>query len=316
MLIGVMLDRDVRRQQFHRQVEAYGMHWIHRLHIAWLTLILGLIPLTAPGSMVQVTFAAGPARPAVGVATRVRSSLLVLGPGDEVNMRVFGQPDMNGSMYVSDHGTISVPLAGAVHVAGLSPSQAARRVEAALKTGQFMVNPQVTLTIVKSRSQQVSVLGQVHAPGIYPVDSNTTLLELLAQAGGETDMGSNTIDILRTDPGGRVRRLQVNLRGLANPATAPAAATITLRGGDQVYVPRAPMFYVTGQVHTPGGFRLRPDTTVLQAIARAGGITNTGSMGRIVITRREPGGKYRIIPAHKAQKVHANDVITVKERIF
>lgn len=292
------------------------MHWTHRFPIVTLALFIGLAPLSAPISAAAPPAAARAAVSGVAVTPASAAPVIVLGPGDEVSLRVFGQPDMNGSMYVSGHGTISVPLAGAVHVAGLSPMEAARRVENALKAGQYLVNPHVTLTILKSRNQQVSVLGQVRTPGIYSVESNTTLLDLLAQAGGETEAGASTIYILRADSGGKVRRLQVNLRGLAEAGSTPEAAIITLKGGDQVYVPRAPMFYVTGQVHAPGGFRLEPDTTVLQAIARAGGVTRMGSMDRIVITRRTPDGKYQVISAHRAEKVDPNDVITVKERIF
>lgn len=231
-------------------------------------------------------------------------------------MHVFGQPEMDGVMYVADNGTIRVPLAGPVSVAGLSPGQAAHKVEAALEKGQFLVDPHVTFTIVESLSQQVSVLGQVAKPGVYTVQSNTTVLDLLAQAGGETSQGANTIYILHTGADGAIHRLRINLRGLTEPGVRPEAAEITLRGGDQVYVPRAPKFYVTGQVTTPGTFRLTAGMTVLQAIARAGGVTQLGSMDRVNITRRDPNGKYRVIAARLQDKVKAGDVITVKERIF
>lgn len=286
-----------------------------RFQATALTLLLGFTILLgqawaagAPG--------AGPA-PAHTAPTAHAQPLLVLGPGDEVRMHVFGQPDMNGVMYVAGNGTIQVPLAGSVNVSGLSPSQAARKIDTALRKGQFLVNPQVTLTVVQARNQQVSVLGQVHRPGIYTIQSNTTLLDLLAQAGGETDDGGNTIYILRTPtPGGPIQRIAVNLRGLAQPGTAPEAAEITMKGGDQVYIPRASEFYVTGNVHKPGAFHLRQNMTVLQAVARAGGVTPMGSMDRIIIRRPEPGGRFRVLSARLTDKVEPNDVITVEERIF
>lgn len=281
----------------------------------------------ALGVLVALAGLAGPARAAappatagVGAATgtpaALSSPLLELGPGDEVSMRVFGQPDMDGTMYVADDGTVRVPLAGPVSVAGLSPSQAARKVEAALRQGQYLVDPHVTFTIVKSQSQKVSVLGEVHAPGIYTIESNTTLLELLAQAGGTTENGSDTVYILREDSGRGMQRLAVNLQGLAAPGSSLQAAQITLHGGDQVYVPRAAAFYITGQVHEPGRYRLDPGITVLEAVARAGGITDIGSTRRIVIKRRESDGSYRVISAKLSDSVRAGDVITVKERVF
>ncbi len=291
------------------------MHWTNRAWTIGWALLAGLPSLC--GGWPAATAAAAARAPAASpVPVSAPAPLLILGPGDEVRLSVFGQPSMDGTVYVGDDGAISVPLAGRVPVGGLSPSQAASKVQAALRAGQFLLHPHVTLTIVKSRSQQVAVLGQVHRPGIYPIESRTTLLELLAQAGGETAEGANTVYILRAAPGGTVQRLAVNLRGLAEDGVAPQAALLTLDGGDQVYVPQAPVFYVVGQVHAPGRFRLDPDMTVLQAIARAGGVTNMGSMSRVVIKRQLPDGRERLLPARQTGKVRPNDVITVKERIF
>ena len=295
------------------------MHWTDRTWTLGWAFLAGLLSLSGrlPAATAPVASAAAALAPAASpVPANAPAPLLILGPGDEVRLSVFGQPNMDGTVYVGDDGSISVPLAGRVPVGGLSPSQAARKVQTALRDGQFLLHPHVTLTIVKSRSQQVAVLGQVHRPGIYPIESRTTVLELLAQAGGETADGANTVYILRPAPGGTVQRLAVNLQGLAEEGVAPQAALLTLNGGDQVYVPQAPVFYVVGQVHAPGRFRLDPGMTVLQAIARAGGITNMGSMGRVVIKRQLPGGRDRLLPARQTGKVRPNDVITVKERIF
>src|SRR6185312_15050678 len=79
--------------------------------------------------------------------------LLQLGPGDQVKMEVFGRPEMDTTTYISDDGTVRVPLAGAVAIGGLSPGAAGQKVEAALKRGQFLVDPHVTFTVVQSRSQ-------------------------------------------------------------------------------------------------------------------------------------------------------------------
>ena len=288
----------------------------YRFWATALTLLLGFAIFLGQARAVGAP-SAGPA-PAQKTAPTARAQpLVVLGPGDEVRMHVFGQPAMSNTMYVSGNGTVQVPLAGTVNVSGLSPTQAARKIEAALRKGQFLVNPQVTLTVVQARNQQVSVLGQVHTPGIYIIQSNTTLLDLLAQAGGETKEGANTIYILRrATPGASIRRIAVSLRGLTQPGAAPEAAEITMRGGDQVYIPRASEFYVTGNVRKPGTFRLRPNMTVLQAVARAGGVTQMGSMDRIIIRRPEPDGRFRVLSARLTDKVEPNDVITVEERIF
>lgn len=258
----------------------------------------------------------GRTQPAAGPGQPAHQPLLPLGPGDEVSVHVFEQPNMDGTMYVADDGTVQVPLAGPVHVAGLSPSEAARAVEAALREKQILVSPHVTFTILKSTSQQVSVLGEVRNPGIFAIESNSTLLKLLAQAGGETDQGADTIFILRRGPDGAVHRIAVDLQGLADTGEAPEAAEITLKGGDQVYVPRAAQIFVTGEVHAPGRFRIEPGMTVLEALAHAGGVTNMGSARRIVIKREMGDGRYSELSARLTDKVQPNDVITVRERIF
>lgn len=278
---------------------------------------LGLSALALQARPVAANPVPAPPQPAAVRAGAPNSPpLLILGPGDEVSMQVFGQPSMDGVSYVADDGTIQVPLAGPVHVAGLSPSQAASAVAAALQKGQFLISPHITLTIVHSRSQQVSVLGQVHAPGMFAVASNTTLLDLLAKAGGETEEGGDTVYIMRAGPDGAKHRIRVNLEDLAAPGAPPAAADITMRGGDQVFVPRAAVFFIVGEVHEPGRFRLEPQTTVLEAIARAGGVTQMGSTHRVVIKREERDGRYRQISARLTDAVQPNDVINVRERIF
>jgi len=256
------------------------------------------------------------AQPVQGSSPPTPRPVLLLGPGDEVAVHVFGQPNMDGTMYVADDGTVRVPLAGPVHVAGLSPTAAAQAVEAALRQKQILVSPHVTFTILKSRSQEVSVLGEVRNPGIFRIESNSTLLELLAQAGGETEQGADTIFILRPGPDGVMRRLPVNLQGLAEAGTTPEAAEFTMKGGDQVYVPRAGQIFVTGEVRTPGRFRIEPGMTVLEALARAGGVTNMGSARRVIIKREEHDGHYREFSARLTDKVKPNDVITVRERLF
>jgi len=240
--------------------------------------------------------------------------LAELGPGDSVSMEVYGQPDMTTIVSVSDDGTINVPLAGRVQVAGLSSVDAGQRVERALRKGQFLVNPHVTLAIVQSRSQRVSVLGEVRQPGRYPIEPNTSVFDLLAQAGGVTEIGADVVYILRTDAGGVVNRYLINLKGLANETSA--MPTQTLQRGDSLYVPRAQQFYIYGEVTKPDMYRIEPGMTVVQAIARAGGVTPRGSERRIDVKRTGKDGNYVIAHAKLSDLVQPDDVITVKESIF
>lgn len=265
--------------------------------------------------------AAGPNTPASTLSSAdaremsaIKAPLLQLGPGDSIAIQVYGQPDMSGTVYVSDDGTIPVALAGPVQVAGLSPSQAASRIEKALRDGKFLVDPHVTLTVTQSRSQRVSVLGQVGKPGRYPIESNTTIFDLLAEAGGVTEKGGNTVYLLRQGKDGNVARYPISLQGLSGgEQTIPDQS---LKGGDSIYVPHAPQFYVYGEVAKPGQYTVESGMTVIQAIADAGGITPRGSERRIIIKRRNTDGTYTTTKARLSELVQPEDVIRVKESIF
>ena len=241
------------------------------------------------------------------------SPLIRLGPGDSVTVSVYGQPDLTANAYVTDDGTLPVGLVGKVPVAGLSPSAAAQRIEAALREGNFLVNPQVSLTVTQSRSQRVTVLGEVARPGRFTIDSTTTVFDLLAQAGGTTQNSSDTVYLIRKDANGAPTRTPIALKGLAG-----GQAPQQLRSGDSIYVPRAEQFSIMGEVKTPNSYRLEAGMTVMEAVARAGGITDKGSARRVKIVRRVAEGKEEFITLKAAMTdtVQPNDVIKVGQSIF
>jgi len=241
------------------------------------------------------------------------SPLIRFGPGDSVAIFVYGQPDLTANAYVGDDGTVPVGLVGKVQVAGLSPSQAAQRLEAALRDGNFIVHPQVTLTVTQSRSQRVTVLGEVARPGRFTIDSTTTVFDLLAQAGGTTQNSSDVVYVMSKDKDGKVTRTPVNLKEVAGGQQAQQ-----LESGDSIYVPRAEQFSIMGEVKTPNTYRLEPGMTVMEAVARAGGITDKGSTRRMKIVRRVAEGKdeFVTLKAAMTDTVQANDVIKVGQSIF
>ena len=243
-----------------------------------------------------------------------KAPLIQLGPGDSVSILVYGQPDLSTTVYVADDGSVAVPLAGTIPVAGMSPAQASARIEAALKAAKILVDPHVTLTVTQTRSQRVSVLGQVGTPGRYAVESNTTIFDLLAQAGGITANGSDTVYIIRRDNDGKETRYPVDLKGLSGGSgTLPA---MSLQGGDSVFVPKAEQFSIYGEVATPGRYRVEPAMTVIEAIAKSGGITIRGSQRRVEIKRKLANGDYSTVKAKLGDLVQPDDVIQVKESIF
>jgi polysaccharide export outer membrane protein len=236
-----------------------------------------------------------------------------LGAGDSVSIQVFGQPDIT-NVYVGDDGAISVPLVGKIQVAGISPVEAAARVTKALQDGRYFVDPHVTILVTQSRSQLVSVVGEVQSSGRYPINPRTTIVDLLAQAGGVKETAADVGYVLRSDDDGHISRYPVKLNGFTD--IKDALPTATLVGGDSLVVPRAENFYVTGEVTAPGTYHIEPGMTVIQAVARAGGINERGSERRIQLKRLGKNGQYQVIKVKPGEPIQADDIIRVKESIF
>jgi polysaccharide export outer membrane protein len=275
-----------------------------------LALALALLPYAARTAEAVPAAAAAPSAPATAA---VPGPMLALGAGDAVSVQVYGRPELTITTYVADDGSIPVPLAGRVPVAGLAPADAAERIAAAYRDAKFLVDPQVTVLLLQSRSQLVSVLGAVQRPGRYVIEAHDTVMDLLAQAGGVGENGARVVYLMRPGTDGKLERTALDLNGLSREGV-PLPAT-TLRGGDSVFVPQAEQFYVYGEVTAPNMYRLEPGMTVEQAISRSGGVTARGSRKRIEIRRREGEG-YVTRAGELAELVRADDVIRVKERIF
>lgn len=271
------------------------------------------------GSATQVLAADDPAAAAPAYASsqpsgRAPRRLVELGPGDSVNIQVYGQPDMATTVYVADDGSLPVALIGSVNVNGLSPAEASHKIEEALQGGHFLVDPHVTMTVVQSRSQRVSVLGEVKAPGRFPIDTGTTVFDLLAQAGGTTADAGDIVYILRQNQDGDVQRIPVYLR--SSPAAVASVASQTMQSGDSLLVPKAEQFSIYGEVTHPDSYRLEQGMTVIQAIVRAGGVTPRGSERRVEIRRPTPDGKFQELKAKASDLVQPGDILRVKESIF
>lgn len=239
--------------------------------------------------------------------------LALLGPGDSVTMQVYGQPDMTTSVYVGNDGMIRVPLAGAVQVAGITAVEASERVEKILRDGGYFVHPQVTITLNQSRSERVTVLGQVRNPGSYPIDPSTSIIDVIAAAGGLTDNGADTGYVHRRAADGHLANYTVDLKG---SGTEHSVSSQRLESGDELYVPEAQRVYVYGEVATPNMYKLEPGMTVMQAIVRAGGVTARGSERRVELKRMGKNGQYSVGKANLNELVQPDDVIRVKEGIF
>jgi polysaccharide export outer membrane protein len=209
--------------------------------------------------------------------------LEALGMGDMVRVTVFRNPELTTEGRVSERGTILFPMIGEVNIAGLTPSQAGARIADKLRSGKYVVNPEVTVSMMQVNSRQVSVLGNVVKPGRYPLDSTTAhLTDVIALAGGVGPTGSDEVTII-TNRGGKPEKVNVDMAEMFR--RGDLTRNITLEPGDTIYVHKAPMVYVYGEVQKGGAYRVEPNMTVMQAIAMGGGITPRGTERGIKISR-------------------------------
>lgn len=238
----------------------------------------------------------------------------VLGPGDVIRITVFQNPDLTLETRVSENGAISFPLIGQMSVGGLSVSEAEKKIGKALRDGGFVLQPQVNILPLTIRGNQVSVLGQVNRPGRYPLDVlNAKVTDILAMAGGITQGGADTL-ILTGTRNGKLIRQAIDLPSifLGNRPDLD----LPIAGGDTIYVHRAPVFYIYGEVQRPGAYRVERDMTLMQALAQGGGLTIRGTQRGIQVHRRDDKGTVQQIAPDMAAPVKPDDVIFVKESIF
>jgi polysaccharide export outer membrane protein len=239
--------------------------------------------------------------------------LEALGMGDMVRVSVFRNPELTTEARVSERGTILFPMIGEVNVAGLTPSQAGSRIADKLRSGKYVVNPEVTVSMMQVNSRQVSVLGNVVKPGRYPLDSTTAhLTDVIALAGGVGPTGSDEVTII-TNRGGKQEKVNVDMAEMFR--RGDLTHNITLEPGDTIYVHKAPMVYVYGEVQKGGAYRVEPNMTVMQAIAMGGGITPRGTERGIKISRRDSSGVKRV-DADLNTTVQPDDVIYIRESLF
>jgi len=238
----------------------------------------------------------------------------ILGAGDTIRMTVFQSPDLTTEARISERGTVVFPLIGEVALAGQTPAGAGARIAEQLKKGRFIVNPQVSVSVVQLRSRQVSVLGDVAHPGRYVLDGTSSkLTDLLALAGGITPTGDDTVIVTGAQDGKVIKR-EINVPEMYRSGNL--SSNIELQNGDSIFVPRAPVFYIYGEVQRAGAYRLAPDTSVMSAIAQGGGLTLRGTTRGVQINRHMPDGKPRTLEAKLTDPIVANDVIYVKEGLF
>ena len=126
----------------------------------------------------------------------------MLAPGFMVGLNVLDDPDFSGSFRIDEQGNIFLPILGTVHIAGETISEARTQIKKRLQDDQILRDPQVEITVLEYTETEVTIIGEVASPGKHPLLSPHKLVDVLALAGGITQVAGNQILITRGNSGG------------------------------------------------------------------------------------------------------------------
>jgi polysaccharide export outer membrane protein len=245
-----------------------------------------------------------------GADAGARNEAYVLGPNDRITVRCMNADEFpQAPVRIDSDGEVTLPFVGRLKLAGLTVSGAEHELQAALS--RYIRQPEVELNVVESHSQPVSVFGAVNSPGVYQLEGDKTLSEILSMAGGlRKDAGLQlkvTRDVSRgplplpsavKDSSGQFQVADVAIDGLVRGNTP--AANIEIKPYDVISVPQADLVYVVGQVRKPGGFTVtgREGLTVLQALAMAEGLDRTSAPKKARIVRKSGESGRQDVPVN------------------
>ncbi len=270
-------------------------------------------------------------------ARRSSNTDFPIGPGDVISIMVPGLPDLNhapadngsgaaggSTVKVSPEGYIELPLIGQIHAAGLTEEQLRNQLK--LRLDKYMYNPEVDLAVQSYVSRQVSVSGEVRAPGMYTINRpNETIRDMIIKAGGTNDNAGSRL-VLTPAPvklskmpagdwadgsAGQAEDAGEARVSDTNPLSAPGVSGTTLsatyvidlskgqsnqrylnipvRPGDTIYVPASGSVTIIGWVYSPKTVAITPGLTILNAVSQAGGPLFAADTHNIKILRQGPG---------------------------
>src|ERR1035441_10422373 len=210
------------------------MDYAHKMRISIITTATATIPATMGRMAMQnlikcvvLTLLLAP-----GMAAQTKESLLI-GPGDLLHVQVFDTPELEQHARVTDAGELPLLLVGNVRVVSMTPAQAAKAIEEALLRGHILLSPQVVVNVDVYATQYVSILGEVHTPGAYAINTPRSILDVLTLAGGLTDLADRKVLIERHGTAEKVPFF------LSNAPDVAMDTSVTVNPGDTLFVPKA-----------------------------------------------------------------------------
>jgi len=234
----------------------------------------------------------------------------VLGPGDQLLIRVWGKIDLDVNVTVDRNGQIDLPSVGTLSIAGLRYEQIEGYLRSAISN--LYKGFELNVTMGQLRSIQIFVLGSARQPGVYTVSSLSSLVNALFASGGPSATGSMRHIQLRR---GGQQVTEFDMYDLLRNGDKSKDAQ--LLPGDVIFIsPVGPRIAITGSVNEPGIYELNGETTISSALKYAGGITNLAGTDRVLLERIEDHRRRRVddfpLDAAGLQRVlHDGDILEV-----
>ena len=251
-----------------------------------------------------------------------------IGPKDLLEIKVQEVPELSSlGVRVSEDGSITLPLAGNIGLAGMTKDEVEKLIARVLIERNLVKNPQVSVFIKEYQSQVVSLIGAVTKPGIYQLVGRVTLLDIISQAGGFKENAANEIFVLREGKGEAAATIRIDLEDLT--VNGNPKLNIPLQPGDVINIPADEVIsiFVFGAVRNPGALQVKKSAriNIVQAVAQAGGLTESGKYSGITIKRtlkdgREENLKVNLMDIIRGKKPNIvllkGDVVFVRESIW
>ncbi len=242
-----------------------------------------------------------------------------IGPGDFLDVSEYHTPEFHSAVRVSADGTVTLPMVNEVQLGGQDEQAAAHTIERALLAKGMLLHPLVTVLVTAYAGQDVSVLGEVARPGVYPYTVHHRLLDVISAASGLAPSAGRLVNVFHRDDPKTPHPVVLDPSG----TDAGSDHNPELTPGDTVQVSRAGLVYVIGEVVRPGGFAVDPaqGLTVVQALSLAWGPARTAATSKALLIREQKGGRTlttldlkRMLRGQEPdQPVHDRDILFVPD---
>lgn len=231
---------------------------------------------------------------AMAQQTPLEESYLI-GPEDLLDIEAYNVEELKKTVRVNSQGDIALPLVGILNIKGLTTAEAEQLI--AKKLEKYVQETVVTVFVKEYKSQRISVIGAVKKSQVFAITGQRYLLDMLLMADGlAAEAGSVCYVIrptLKTNPNSKAETIVIDLDELIMRGNF--SLNIPVFAGDIINVPKGGIFFVDGEVKTPGVYTMRGKTSLIQAMTMAQGASPIANLGEVRIYRDNGKGERDII---------------------